>query len=116
MLTPGQSAAVATVYAQAYGYYARSRRVCGLLVMSATCFLSGCSKNKKFGFGLGDRIAIVGNSLAERMQHDGWLESYIQAVHPDHRLPANAGHHEGPAAVKVFALRQPHQCNNYHYN
>lgn len=81
-----QSPAVATAHAQAHGYNALSRRVCGLLVMSAACFLSACSKNKRFGFGLGDRIAIVGNSLAERMQHDGWLESYIQAVHPDHRL------------------------------
>src|SRR5687768_18368616 len=24
----------------------------------------------------GDHIAIVGNGLAERMQHDGWLETY----------------------------------------
>ena len=116
MLTSGQSPAVATVYAQAYGNNAHSRCGFGVLVMSAACFLSGCSKNKKFGFGLGDRIAIVGNSLAERMQHDGWLESYIQAVHPDHRLSAHAGHHEDPAAVKVFALRLHNQCNNYHYN
>jgi len=31
----------------------------------------------------GDRIAIVGNTLGERMQHDGWWETLIQANHPD---------------------------------
>ena len=25
----------------------------------------------------GDRIAILGNGLADRMQHDGWLETYL---------------------------------------
>jgi putative heme-binding domain-containing protein len=34
----------------------------------------------------GDHIAIVGNTLADRMQHDGWLETDIQARFPDHRL------------------------------
>ena len=24
----------------------------------------------------GDHIAIIGNTLADRMQHDGWLETY----------------------------------------
>jgi lysophospholipase L1-like esterase len=27
----------------------------------------------------GDRICIIGNTLAERMQHDGWLETLMQA-------------------------------------
>ncbi|GAB4135374.1 MAG: hypothetical protein Tsb009_01560 [Planctomycetaceae bacterium] len=34
----------------------------------------------------GDRISIIGNTLADRMQHHGWLETYIQALHPRHRL------------------------------
>ena len=34
----------------------------------------------------GDHIAIVGNTLADRMQHDGWLETGLQARFPDHRL------------------------------
>src|SRR5437016_3766766 len=25
----------------------------------------------------GDHICIIGNTLADRMQHDGWLETYI---------------------------------------
>ena len=34
----------------------------------------------------GDHIAIIGNTLAERMQHDGWLETNLQARFPDHNL------------------------------
>ena len=34
----------------------------------------------------GDHISIIGNTLADRMQHDGWLEAYIQARFPEHRL------------------------------
>jgi glucose/arabinose dehydrogenase len=31
----------------------------------------------------GDHVCIVGNTLAERMQHDGWLEAYLYARNPD---------------------------------
>src|SRR6516165_4966182 len=34
----------------------------------------------------GDHISIVGNTLAERMQHDGWLETYIHMHFPEHDL------------------------------
>jgi len=34
----------------------------------------------------GDHIVLLGNGLAERMQHHGWLESYIQAALPKHKL------------------------------
>lgn len=34
----------------------------------------------------GDRISIVGNTTADRMQHHGWLETYIHALHPGHNL------------------------------
>jgi hypothetical protein len=30
----------------------------------------------------GDHIAIIGNALADRMQHDGWLESLIYRANP----------------------------------
>jgi putative heme-binding domain-containing protein len=30
----------------------------------------------------GDHVAIIGNTLADRMQHHAWLETYIQAAHP----------------------------------
>jgi putative heme-binding domain-containing protein len=34
----------------------------------------------------GDHIAIVGNTLADRMQHDGWLETYLHTRFPKHDL------------------------------
>ena len=34
----------------------------------------------------GDHIAIIGNTMADRMQHHGWLETYIHAAHPDLEL------------------------------
>lgn len=34
----------------------------------------------------GDRIAIIGNTLADRMQHDGWLETYLASRYPDYNL------------------------------
>ncbi|MDP6360676.1 MAG: SGNH/GDSL hydrolase family protein, partial [Planctomycetota bacterium] len=34
----------------------------------------------------GDRICYVGNMLADRMQHHGWLETLIQARFPDKEL------------------------------
>src|SRR5205814_8651695 len=34
----------------------------------------------------GDHIAIVGNTLAERMQHHGWLETLITFRFPQHDL------------------------------
>ena len=34
----------------------------------------------------GESIAIIGNTLADRMQHHGWLETYVQSTHADHHL------------------------------
>src|SRR5262249_55975284 len=37
-------------------------------------------------FGKGTHICIVGNTLADRMQHDGWLETYLQNRFPNENL------------------------------
>ncbi len=34
----------------------------------------------------GDHVCLVGNALADRMQHHGWLETYIYAKFPKHDL------------------------------
>ena len=34
----------------------------------------------------GDHVVLIGNALAERMQHHGWLESYAQAAMPEKEL------------------------------
>jgi glucose/arabinose dehydrogenase/azurin/lysophospholipase L1-like esterase len=31
----------------------------------------------------GDHVALIGNTLADRFQHSGWLETMIYAAHPD---------------------------------
>ena len=35
----------------------------------------------------GLKISIVGNTLAERMQHDGWMETILQSRFPDGQVP-----------------------------
>ena len=37
-------------------------------------------------FQKGDHVAYIGNTIADRMQHHGWLETYLHAMHPDHQL------------------------------
>ena len=44
------------------------------------------SQSPTFKFNNGDKVAIIGNTTADRMQHHGWLETYIHALHPDHNL------------------------------
>src|SRR6266576_3568047 len=34
----------------------------------------------------GDHVCIIGNTLADRMQHDGWMETLIYAKYPRHDL------------------------------
>ena len=39
-----------------------------------------------FALRVGDHICIIGNTLAERMQYDGWLETLLYARFPKHDL------------------------------
>ncbi len=34
----------------------------------------------------GDHVVYIGNTMADRMQHHAWLETYIHALHPQHQL------------------------------
>src|SRR5262245_1271042 len=34
----------------------------------------------------GDHVCVVGTPLADRMQHDGWLETALHALLPEHDL------------------------------
>src|SRR4051812_30412318 len=40
----------------------------------------------KFDLQKGDHICIIGNTLADRMQHDGWVETFLYARRPNHDL------------------------------
>src|SRR5438445_10782011 len=39
-----------------------------------------------FDLRAGEHVCIIGNTLADRMQHDGWLETYLQSRFPKHQL------------------------------
>ncbi|MFO0842395.1 MAG: PVC-type heme-binding CxxCH protein [Gemmataceae bacterium] len=40
----------------------------------------------RFALEPNDRISILGNTLAERLQHDGWLEAYLATRDPKNQL------------------------------
>ncbi len=44
------------------------------------------SEAEEFKLKEGDRICYIGNTLADRMQHHGWLETMLQATHPELKL------------------------------
>ncbi len=54
---------------------------CLLLVIAPPVPMAG-RQNAPFELRPGDHIAIIGNTLAERLQHDGWLETMIHARFP----------------------------------
>ena len=39
-----------------------------------------------FAFNKGDIVAILGNGLPERMQHDGWMETVLQSALPEQQV------------------------------
>ena len=60
-----------------------------LLALLLVVWLSGeshAAESAPLELRQGDRIAILGNGLADRMQHDGWLETYLQARFPEKEL------------------------------
>ena len=44
--------------------------------------LTGACSSPQLELAEGDHIVIIGNALADRMQHDGWLETYLQLSRP----------------------------------
>jgi glucose/arabinose dehydrogenase/lysophospholipase L1-like esterase len=67
-----------------------ARRGLGLAVlwaMAASQSADGVlARQQTFTLQPNDHISIIGNTLAERMQYDGWLETMIQARFPKHQL------------------------------
>jgi hypothetical protein len=39
-----------------------------------------------FAFNKGDVVAILGNGLPDRMQHDGWMETLLQSALPEQNV------------------------------
>ena len=49
------------------------------LVAFAAILLSSTIAPAQFKFEKGDKICLIGNSLPDRMQHDGWFETVLQS-------------------------------------
>src|SRR5438067_10651469 len=56
------------------------------LALLAILLTSPIEAAEPFKLEKNDHVCIVGNALAERMQHDGWLEAYLHARFPEHQL------------------------------
>lgn len=59
--------------------------VVGLLTF-LVAFATQVAQAAEIEFKKGDHICIIGNTLAERMQHSGWLETLLHARFPQHEL------------------------------
>ncbi|REK11160.1 MAG: dehydrogenase [Planctomycetota bacterium] len=61
--------------------------VCGCFVLlSLVCGSALAAESARLTLEPGDHIAIVGNTLPDRMQHFGYLESLLHDRFPDHKL------------------------------
>ena len=63
-----------------------SRRCYAFALLAATLALPAFARADAIEIKPGDHISIIGNTLADRMQHDGWLETDLQARFPEHKL------------------------------
>jgi lysophospholipase L1-like esterase len=48
--------------------------------------LTSKAESPKLELKPGDHVCLIGNTLADRMQHDGWLETLLHARFPQHEL------------------------------
>lgn len=53
-----------------------------------TCLFALCMAGHAapWSFNMGDHVAFIGNALPDRMQHDGWLETYLQTTYAEDDL------------------------------
>ena len=60
--------------------------ICAAVVVLASRLPAAESGPGKLKLEKGDHIVLVGNTLGERMQHDGWLETRLQSRFPEDEL------------------------------
>lgn len=63
-----------------------STRLSLALLASVACAGFAAADGPRLTLNKGDHIAIIGNTLAERMQHYGWLETLLHSRFPKHEL------------------------------
>jgi len=55
-------------------------------VAAVTQVVAAAGEPAPFAFNKGDAVAILGNALPDRMQHDGWMETLFQSQLPELQL------------------------------
>ncbi len=60
--------------------------VVGALALGGSLLTALACGTAEIPFRQGDHVVLVGNALADRMQHDGWLETYLQSELPTYQL------------------------------
>ncbi|HEY1010217.1 MAG: PVC-type heme-binding CxxCH protein [Daejeonella sp.] len=91
--------------------------VAPVILIPLIIFLVSWTQSARFDLRPGDKIAIIGNGLADRMQHDGWLETYLQSTYPTGKLVfRNLGYtgdqvHYRPRAHSGFGDSDTHLTN-----
>src|SRR5580700_89349 len=60
--------------------------VVSAVVVFALALTQSAGASPPFELRKGDHVCLVGNALAERMQHSSWLETLIDARYPQHDL------------------------------
>ncbi len=56
------------------------------LLALSVCVTSAQADEPALTLKPGDHVVYIGNTMADRMQHDGWLETFMHALHPEHNL------------------------------
>ncbi len=66
----------------------RRTRRCALsaLLLAITAVLPSSARAADLELERGDHVVYIGNTMADRMQHHAWLETYIHTLHPKHQL------------------------------
>jgi hypothetical protein len=73
------------------------------LLLSGACAL-GVDGAKPSDFSAGERVVVIGNTLADRMQHFGWLEARLHLARPGKKLTLR---HLGWSADEVGLMPRP---------
>ena len=57
-----------------------------LLILAGEGAVFVVPTNAQFQLNPNEHVCYIGNTLADRMQHVGWLETYLHDLHPNHDL------------------------------
>ena len=56
------------------------------IALAAATTANGAAQGPELKFEKSQHVCLIGNTLGERMQHDGWLETFFQSRLPEDEL------------------------------